>query len=265
MTDPDLMRLLARATDALERLAPAVARPADPRAHPCYRWADGALRAVSPPAALPLEALVGMERQKAAFVGNLERLAAGRPAHDALLWGARGTGKSALVLAGWAAARAAGDLVLVAVPDADALEPLFEAVAGTGRTWLAFLDDLSADDPADARRMRSLLDGGGVPRPDGVSLAVTANRRHLRRRDHGEADSVAPRDEADDALALADRFGLSLGFHVMDQDTYLAAARLHAERVGAAFDAAAALDWATARGHRSGRVARQYAVEAAGA
>jgi len=262
---------LDRIAAALERLAPPPPEPADPLAHPAYRWRGGAgwggaLDALALPDALPLDALQGIGRQKALFVANLRRLAAGRPAHDALLWGARGTGKSALVRSAHAAVRAeGGDVALVAVADADVLEPLMALLADVPRAFLLFVDDFGADDPAAARRLRSLLDGGAGRRSDKVRLAVTANRRHLRARDlAADAAAVNARDEADDQLALADRFGLSLGFHVLDQDAYLAAVRWHLGAAGLELDEADALAWAAGRGNRSGRVARQYAAEVAG-
>ena len=118
---------------------------------------------------------------------------------------------------------------------------------------------------AEARVLRSLLEGGAEARPANARLIVTSNRRHLVTRDIKEQESaINPRDSVDDQMALADRFGLSLGFHVVDQDGYLAIVRGYAERYGLPFDAADAVQWATRRGSRSGRVAWQYVVEVAG-
>lgn len=257
---------LDRIAAALERLSPPAAPPADLDAHPAYRWQDGALVAARGFAALPLDRLLGVERQKAALLANVRRLAAGHAAQDVLLWGARGTGKSALVKSAVAAVQAeGGDLALVSVVDLARLPALFALLAPVPRAFALFVDDLGVDAPGEARALRSSLDGGAEPRPANVRLFVTANRRHLQPRDIAEQSSaVNPRDAADDHLALADRFGLSLGFHVVDQDGYLAIVRGYAEAHGLPFDEADALGWAATRGSRSGRVAWQYVVDLAG-
>jgi len=263
MTDP-----LARIADALERLSPPPAPPADLRAHPAYVWRGDAIaptRAFNP---LPLEVLRGMDAQRDALLANLQRLAAGHAAQDVLLWGARGTGKSALVKSAVAAVQAEGaDLALIeaATHHLDTLPQLFAAIAATGRPFAIFLDDLGFDAAGDARALRSLLEGGAEARPANARLIVTSNRRHLIPRDIAEQSSaINPRDSVDDSLALADRFGLSLGFHVIDQDTYLDIVRGYADAHGLAFDPAEAVGWATRRGSRSGRVAWQYVVDLAG-
>ncbi|GAA4214609.1 ATP-binding protein [Sphingomonas endophytica] len=259
---------LDRIAAALERLAPPPPASADPLAHPAYVWRDDALAAARAFAPLPLALLQGAEAQKAALLANLDRLADGLPAQDALLWGARGTGKSALVKAAVGAVQAAGRalaLVEVAADRLETLPRLFDVVAGQQRAFAIFLDDLGFDVAAEARVLRSLLEGGAEARPANARLIVTSNRRHLVTRDIKEQESaINPRDSVDDQMALADRFGLSLGFHVVDQDGYLAIVRGYAERYGLPFDAADAVQWATRRGSRSGRVAWQYVVEVAG-
>ena len=263
MTDP-----LLRIAEALERLAPPPPQPADPSLHSAYLWRDGVLVPARGFAPLPLAMLTGMDAQKAALVANLERLASGHAAHDVLLWGARGTGKSALVSASvGAVAGEKGRLALVEVASAGlaALPALFDVLAGVPRAFVVYVDDLAFGSPAEARALRSLLEGGAEARPGNVRLIVTSNRRHLVPRDIAEQDSaINARDVVDDAMALADRFGLSLGFHVVDQDAYLAIVRTYAEANDLPFDAADAVQWATQRGSRSGRVAWQYAVELAG-
>lgn len=258
MTDP-----LDRIAAALERLAPPPPVAADPLAHPAYLWEGQALAATRAFAALPLDMLTGMDAQKAALVDNLRRLAAGHAAHDVLLWGARGTGKSAVAASAAAAAGVA--LVQVATDTLDSLPRLFGVLAGVDRPFAVFIDDLGFSSPAEARSLRSLLEGGAEARPANARLIVTSNRRHLVPRDLSEQDSaINPRDVVDDALALADRFGLSLGFHAIDQDTYVAIIRRYADEHGLSFDPADAIGWATRRGSRSGRVAWQYVVELAG-
>lgn len=255
---------LARTADALERLAPPPEPATDPTAHRAYLWEGAVLAPARHFAPLPLTVLTGIDDQKAALVANLQRLAAGHAAHDVLLWGARGTGKSALVASAVAAVEADIALAEVATANLDSLPRLFSVLAPVKRAFAVYIDDLAFAAPSEARALRSLLEGGAEARPANVRLIVTSNRRHLVPRDIGENDPVNPRDVVDDSLALADRFGLSLGFHVVDQDTYLAIVRTYADANALPFDAADAVQWATRRGSRSGRVAWQYAVELAG-
>lgn len=257
---------LTRIAAALERITPAMPEAADPLAHPAYVWLGERLVAVEQFAPLPLDLLGGIDAQKAALLANARRLAAGHAAHDALLWGARGMGKSALVksVAG-AVESEGGDLALIEFAgDLDALPGLFSRIAAVARAWIVFVDDLSVDDPGAARRLRSLLEGGAEARPANARLHVTANRRHIVLRAHADEDAINPRDAADDRLALADRFGLSLGFHNCDQDGYLAMVAGYAEHFGLEWSRDDALLWANQRGARSGRVAWHYAVELAG-
>jgi len=259
---------LDRIAAALERLAPPAPTSADPLAYPAYVWRDATLSAARDFRPVSLALLRGVEAQKAALHGNLARLAAGHAAQDTLLWGARGTGKSALVKAAVGAVQHGGGalaLVEVAADRLDTLPRLFDLLAGQARAFAIFLDDLGFDAAAEARGLRSLLEGGAEARPANARLIVTSNRRHLVTRDINEQDgAINPRDAIDDQMALADRFGLSLGFHVVDQDGYLAIVRGYAERYALPFDAADAVQWATRRGSRSGRVAWQYVVELAG-
>jgi predicted AAA+ superfamily ATPase len=260
MTDP-----LDRIAAALERLSPSPPPFADPRSAPAYVWHAGVLSAAREFAPLPLLMLRGVEQQKAVLVENCRRLARGQAAQDVLLWGARGTGKSALVKSAVAAVQAeGGDLALVEVAAIEDLPALFATLAAVQRAFVLFADDLGFDTPAQARTLRSLLEGGAEARPRNVRLFVTSNRRHLLPRDMAEQEhAINPRDVVDDQLALADRFGLSLGFHALDQDGYLAIVAGYAEHYGLAFDPADAIGWATRRGSRSGRVAWQYLVDLA--
>jgi predicted AAA+ superfamily ATPase len=263
MTDP-----LDRIAAALERLAPPPPPAPDLAAHPAYVWHGAHLTPARAFAPLPLAGLVGIDAQKAVLVENVRRLAAGLPAHDALLWGARGTGKSALAKAAVAAIQDDGGAVALVEAQGDALATLpalFALIAPAPRAFVIFLDDLGFDAASDGRALRSLLEGGAEARPANARLFVTANRRHLVPRNIEEqASAINPRDSIDDNLALADRFGLSLGFHAIDQDTYVAMVRTYAADHGLPFDAADAINWATRRGSRSGRVAWQYVVDLAG-
>jgi uncharacterized protein len=253
---------LRRIADALDRIAPPAGVEADPDAR-AYRW-DGAVLAPADFRPLALELLTGIDDAKATLVENCRRHAAGHAAHDALLWGARGSGKSALAKA---AVGATERLVLVelAAGQLATLPALFATLATWDRRIIVFVDDLGFDDVQAARELRSVLDGGASARPGNVRLYVTSNRRHIVKRDMAEQDAaINPRDAADDALALADRFGLSLGFHVADQPTYLAMVGGYAAAYNLPFDPADAIQFATQRGSRSGRVAWHYVVELAG-
>ena len=267
MTDP-----LHRIADALERLAaPAVSPGSDPATGGWFCWQDRSLAAVPPPRLTPLALYAGVDAQKSQLHENARRHAAGLPAHDVLLWGARGMGKSSLVRAVHGALIAGGaDIALVqlAAPDLADLSRLFERLAACPRRFTVFLDDLTLDgDGGQVHALRSLLDGGVMARPDHVRLVVTSNRRNLAPRGHATADhdAINPRDAADDQLALADRFGLRLGFHACDQADYLTICANYAAAHGLGFDPAAALAWAAGRGARSGRVAWQFTIETAGA
>lgn len=259
--------LLERLVLALERLSPAPPMPVDPAA-PAYVWHDGALH-IARFTPLPLALLTGIDAQRDAVVENGCRLAKGHSAHDILLWGVRGGGKSALVKSSVAALQAEGlDLALVEVgaSDLDKLPSVFSILEGWIRPAIVFVDDLAFEGGTDAARsLRSMLEGGASGRPPHVRLYVTSNRRHIVARDMAEQESaINVRDVVDDRLALADRFGLSLGFHACDQDTYLAMVSCYAEAFALPFDEGDALKWATQRGARSGRVAWHYTVDVAG-
>jgi predicted AAA+ superfamily ATPase len=219
--------------------------------------------------ALPLDALHGIDAQKVALRNNCARLASGAAAHDVLLWGARGMGKSALVRACVADVQkdAPQSLALVQLaPGSMASFPaLIAELAGEPRSFLLFIDDLGfgADGRADMLALRSLLDGGIAPRPPHVRLVVTANRRTITEREDTSA-AIHERDERDDALALADRFGLTLGFHPADKETYLAIVSGYLAPLNLGFAAEEAMAFAIQRGNRSGRTALQFATEIAG-
>jgi uncharacterized protein len=263
--------LMQRMAEALERLAPAAAPSCDWLAHPAYVWAADGARSIARLDAPALALLKGIDAQKARVLANVERHAAGYAAHDMLLWGARGMGKSALLRAAVIAAQAQrpGRIALVqAAQDAlSGVTALFCALAGIDRQFLVFIDDLGFEEGDDAapRLLRSWLEGGVEARPANVRLAVTSNRRAIVSRQMSEQDDpVNPRDTVDDRLALADRFGLSIGFHNCSQDDYLAIIAGYAAEYALDFTAADALEWSRRRGGRSGRVAWQYVVELAG-
>lgn len=261
---------LARIATALERLVPAAPATADLDAHPAYRWDGKALSAIEAFEPIDYALLTGIEAQKAACLENTRRLAKGHAAHDILLWGARGTGKSATVAACVGQVQKEGlplAMVEIATDDLRSLALLFSLLRQSSRPIVLYIDDLGFDGDfgADARALRSLLQGGASARGSQVRLYATSNRRHIVPRSMGEQDDpINPRDVVDDRLALSDRFGLSLGFHALDQDAYVAIVRRYAERYGLEVEPLAAIQWATQRGSRSGRVAWQYVVELAG-
>jgi uncharacterized protein len=238
---------------------------------PAYVWEGATARPVRKIEAPRLDLLRGIDRQKVAAAENVLRHARAYAAHDMLLWGARGMGKSALVRSAVLAAQDTEPsriaLVQVATDAVASLTGLFVALAPVQRRFLVFVDDLgfAAGDAAGPRHLRSWLDGGVEARPGNVRLAVTSNRRAIVTREGGEqSDPLSPRDALDDQLALADRFGLSLGFHACSQDEYLAIVRGYAEDRGLEWDEADALEWAKRRGARSGRTAWHFITELAG-
>ncbi len=262
---------LARIADALERLVPAQAPATDWMAHPAYVWTGDGARAVNEIVAPKLDLLRGIERQKESVTQNVARLAQGHAAHDMLLWGSRGMGKSALLRASVLAAQQdnPGQIALVQA-GTDALEglpQLFPELGSVERNFLVFIDDLgfAENDSVGPRHLRSWLEGGIEARPANVRLAVTSNRRAIVAREASEqADPLNVRDAVDDKLALADRFGLALGFHNCSQDEYLEIISGYAEEHGLAWEESDALEWAKRRGARSGRTAWQYITELAG-
>lgn len=262
---------LARIAAALERLAPQPVAGADWLGAPAYVWERSGARAVARIVAPPLELLRGIDAQKALVTANVARLAAGHAAHDMLLWGSRGMGKSALLRASVAAAQqlepAAVALVQVGSDALASLAPLFGQLGQLDRRFLVYIDDLGFEDGDGAapRALRSWLEGGVEARPGNVRLAVTSNRRAIVPRHASEQDDpLNPRDAVDDRLALADRFGLSIGFHNCTQDDYLAIVAGYCAAHGLAFVEADALEWSKRRGARSGRVAWQFVTELAG-
>ncbi len=264
MSDP-----LERIAAALERLAPAPAANTDWAAYPAYVWDGSAARGIEQIEAPALGQLIGIDRQKGQGADNVARLARGAAAHDMLLWGARGMGKSALVRAATVAAQGEGSLALVQVA-ADALPSLpalFALLAANQRNFLVYLDDLgfAEGDSSGPRHLRSWLEGGVEARPGNVRLAVTSNRRAIVPRHGAEQDDpLNPRDALDDLQALADRFGLAIGFHNASQDDYLGIVAAYAGPLGLAWEQADALEWAKRRGARSGRTAWQFVTELAG-
>lgn len=264
--------LLARIADALERLAPPPPAAPDFGAARLFRHepASGAFV----PAAdypLPLDVLVGIERQKARFVENLRRFAEGLPCNHVLLWGVRGTGKSSVTKAAFvtlADTYPALKLIEVDRDEVAALPPLFDLLRARSERFVVLCDDLSFEDgAAAAKALKSALEGGVSGPPDNVLFVATSNRRHLMPRDHVEQKgAIAAAENAEEEMSVSDRFGLWIGFPPMDQDTYLGAIRSYAERFGLVVEDLdrRALQWSQLRGARSGRVAWQFVRDLAG-
>ncbi len=269
MADGETKAALIRIADALERLTPVPPTSADIDSGPAFHWTGKTIEAIERFTPIALDMLTGIDDQKARLLENSKRLANGFAAHDVLLWGSRGMGKSALAKSVVRELQRADMDIAMVEASADILEhlpDLFAILGKTDRAFILFIDDIGFDeDSAAPRLLRSMLEGGAAARPDNVRLYVTSNRRHIVPRHMSEQDDpINPRDVIDDKLALSDRFGLRLGFHAASQDDYLAMIDRYAQVHGLAYEADDALLWARQRGSRSGRVAWQYIVELAG-
>lgn len=272
----DIAASLRRIADALERLAPAAAPAPSFAVARVYRHdAASGHFLPAPDFLLPLDLLVGVDRQKARLLECLERFAAGLPANHVLLWGVRGAGKSSLAKAAFMAVSRDGrkgrpDLRLVEI-DSDAvtdLPALFEIFRGRRERFVVLCDDLSFEEgAAAAKALKSALEGGVAGPPDNVLLVATSNRRHLMPRTHAESGgSLAAAEDAEEEVSVSDRFGAWIGFGPMDQDDYLAAVRGYAARFSLEDPdlERRALQWSRLRGARSGRVAWQFTRDLAG-
>ena len=228
--------LFARIADALERLAPPQKALADFSGARLFRH-DSARDAfiAAPDYPMPLDLLVGVERQKDRFVQNLKRFADTLPCNHVLLWGVRGTGKSSMIKAAFMALSIDyPDLKLIEI-DRDeiaALPPLFDLLRQRSERFVVLCDDLSFEDgAAAAKALKSALEGGVAGPPENVLFVATSNRRHLMPRDHFESQgAIAAAEDAEEEMSVSDRFGLWIGFPPMDQPTYLEAIRTYAER-----------------------------------
>jgi hypothetical protein len=278
MTDTLDHELLRRAAEALERLAPQALPHADLEAADAFVWeaAMGRLRPVPRVARVELELLRGIERVAETLLDNTRRFAAGLPANNALLWGARGMGKSSLVKAVHAAllAERARCLVLIEIhrEDIEGLPRLLHLLDGCGRQCLLFCDDLSFDaGETSYKSLKAVLEGGIEGRPANVLFYATSNRRHLMPRqmiDNERGTAIHPGEAVEEKVSLSDRFGLWLGFHPCSQDVYLDMIGGYVARYGLRLPPdqlrAEALEWAKTRGARSGRVAWQFVNDLAG-
>ncbi|GGD87159.1 ATPase AAA [Aureimonas endophytica] len=279
-TEIELGVLLDRIATALERLAPRPEDPLDFEAADCFVFEPPVrLLPVARVNRMPIALLKGIDRSRDILLDNTARFAAGLPANNALLWGARGMGKSSLVKAAHAEANAArpdgeAPLKLIEIPreDIDHLPALMHRLREAPYRFLLFCDDLSFDQgDASYKSLKAALDGGVEGRPDNVLFYATSNRRHLLPRDMIEnerATAINPGEAVEEKVSLSDRFGLWLGFHNCSQDDYLAMIDGYAEAFGLKAERGeihrAALEWSVTRGSRSGRVAWQFIQDLAG-
>jgi uncharacterized protein len=278
MPDAQLSLLLERIATALERMVPPPATRVDLAAADAFVWeARGErLRPVPRVAGVPYDLLCGIERVAETLYENTRRFADGLPANNALLWGARGMGKSSLIKAIHARLneQLAGALVLIEIhrEDIESLPRLLHLLADTGRRCLLFCDDLSFDaGETSYKSLKAVLEGGIEGRPANVLLYATSNRRHLMPRqmiDNERSTAIHPGEAVEEEVSLSDRFGLWLGFHPCGQDIYLAMVQRYAAHFQLAIETEElrleALEWAKTRGSRSGRVAWQLIQDVAG-
>lgn len=261
---------MIRIAEALERLAPAPMPAPDFRAE-AFAWHTGPdrLEPVAKVSRVDLALLIGVNRSRDTLVENTRHFARGLPANNALLWGARGMGKSSLVKAVHASLRAEGyDLKIVELSreDLPSVQRLLAHLRRAPYQFILFCDDLSfSHDDQHYKSLKAVLDGGIEGRPENVLLYATSNRRHLMPRDMIEnerATAITPGEAVEEKVSLSDRFGLWLGFHPCTQDEYLDMIRGYAAAYGVQVDDATlhaeAIEWQATRGSRSGRVAWQF-------
>jgi len=266
-----------RIAAALERMAPAPLAAPDFDAASAFVWhtEPDRLEPVKNVSRIALDLLVGVDRSRDTLLQNTRQFAAGLPANNALLWGARGMGKSSLVKAIHADVHATHDalrIVELQREDLPSVGRLLNALRGAPQRFILFCDDLSfGHDDAHYKSLKAVLDGGIEGRPDNVVLYATSNRRHLMPRDMIENErgsAINPAEAVEEKVSLSDRFGLWLGFHACDQDQYLAMIRGYCDAHDVKIDddtlRAEAVEWQATRGSRSGRVAWQYFVDLAG-
>ena len=278
-SDRDSTALLTRIAGALERLAPPLAGVLDFAAAEAFVWHPEGRRlaAVRRVNRVDMSLLKGIDRVRDLLIENTERFARGLPANNALLWGARGMGKSSLVKAAHAAigtAHPAAGLKLIEIhrEDIESLPELMGLLRNARERFIVFCDDLSFDaEDTSYKALKTMLEGGIEGRPENVIFYATSNRRHLMARDMMEnerATAINPGEAVEEKVSLSDRFGLWLGFHRCSQDEYLAMVESYVAYYRVPFDGAElrreALEWATTRGARSGRVAWQYVQDLAG-
>jgi len=281
LSSPETLSLLSRIADALERMAPTGSASPDFAAADAFVWHAAGRRLTPVPKVnrVDMALLRGIDRVRDTLADNTQRFARGLPANNALLWGARGMGKSSLVKAVHAAVNreipAAGrpvKLIEIHREDIETLPELMALLRPDPHRFVVFCDDLSFDaDDTSYKSLKAVLEGGIEGRPDNVIFYATSNRRHLLPRDMMENErstAINPGEAVEEKVSLSDRFGLWLGFHKCSQDEYLDMVFGYVDHLGLQADRdavrAEALEWATTRGARSGRTAWQFIQDLAG-
>jgi len=276
--DTDTQSLLARIAAALERLGPEPKPEIDFDTADAFIWHAGGewLEPVAQVNRIDLTLLCGIDRQIETLLENTRRFANGLPANNALLWGARGMGKSSLVKAAHAtvSTETKSGLCLIEIhrEDIGSLPRLLPLLRGRDRRFILFCDDLSFDgEDTSYKSLKAVLEGGIEGRPENVIFYATSNRRHLMPRtmiENERSTAINPSEAVEEKVSLSDRFGLWLGFHSCDQQTYLAMVDAYAAHYGLDFDSdelrQQANEWSVTRGGRSGRVAWQFIQDLAG-
>jgi predicted AAA+ superfamily ATPase len=280
--DTPLPDLLTRIAEALERLAPPPPAPLDLSAAEGFVWQPGQTRLMPVPhiARVAIDLIQGVDQQKQMVLENTARFARGFPANNAMLWGARGMGKSSLVKATHAAVAAESrvngvsplKLIEIHRDDLKTLPDLLNLLRGRPERCVILCDDLSFErEDADYKALKSVLDGGIEGRPGNVLFYATSNRRHLMPRDmidNERSTAINPGEAVEEKVSLSDRFGLWIGFHNCDQATFFAMIEGYAEAYRLPIERealrAGAVEWSVTRGGRSGRVAWQYIQDLAG-
>jgi hypothetical protein len=277
-SDPPLAPLLSRIAEALERIAPSRSGAVALDGADAFVWHadEGSLTPVAAINRVDLALLRGIDRVRDILLANTRQFARGLPANNALLWGAKGMGKSSLVKAVHATVNEetghALALVEIHREDIPSLPRLLGHLRRSPRRCILFCDDLSfAAEDTTYKSLKAVLEGGLEGRPPNVVFYATSNRRHMMPREMVEnerATAINPGETIDEKLSLSDRFGLWLGFHACDQETYLAMVEGYVAHHRLAIDRpnlhAQALEWSATRGSRSGRVAWQFVQDLAG-
>ena len=283
--DSALIDQLARIAAALDRLAPPPPPPIDFGVAPAFVWQSSpeTLLPIAVVARVPLALLRGVDRVRDLLRDNTDRFARGLPANNALLWGARGMGKSSLVKAAHAEVASPGGrldggespglkLIEIHREDISSLPACLAHLKASQHRFIVFCDDLSFDkDDTSYKSLKAVLEGGIEGRPENVLFYATSNRRHLMPREMVENErstAINPAEAVEEKVSLSDRFGLWLGFHNASQDDYLAMVRAYVDHFGLKVNDAElqrdCLEWSTTRGARSGRVAWQFIQDLAG-
>ena len=278
MSEHELTPVLNRIADALERMAPPAGKTHDMSGADAFVWHSNpeSLQPIHNVNRVDLNLLRGIAQQREILVDNTMRFANGLPANNALLWGARGTGKSSLVKAVHAELneKEPGKLALVEIhrEDIPTLPRLLHVLSQSDRRCMLFCDDLSFEmEDATFKSLKAVLEGGIEGRPENIIFYATSNRRHLMPRDMIENErstAIHTAEAVEEKVSLSDRFGLWLGFHPVKQDTFFEIIEGYADRYDLDIDKkqlhAEALEWSMTRGSRSGRVAWQFIQDLAG-